>query len=189
MKITKELEDEIRRIIREEISYLITSDKKLEKTVSTYMKSLLYNEFHKVKLGQKNFQETEYSFDQNMFKRLKMTFGNDESIKIAYDKFISQKKMLCDFESFYSIMKNGYSENQIEWIDIIPRSKDINQQSIFDVYYDLDNEVLNFKDKVRKRFISIVCKNFNKGGHSLDPITLDNSFSKWKSKKIEKTEP
>lgn len=185
MKLDIELENAIRRIVREEISLMLTSDRKLERTISTYMKSLLYNEFQNVRLSPKSFEATEIIVPEIVIKRLNMSFGDESNVKSIFDKFHSENKLFCEYQTFHEVMIDGYSNDYIDWIDIIPRSKEINQQSIFDLFYELDESIIDLKDIMRKNFIKYICKNFTKGGISMEVLNLDNSFSKWKSKKIE----
>lgn len=188
MQISNELEEELRAIIREELYSIIFEKREFEKSITTYMKSLIYDELLLIKRKDNkidSFDTIEYHISNTELRSVNFTVTGDEKLKEAYKLCVSNNKIDCTYDVFERVLKHKSSEDFINWIEIIPRSKAINQRSIFDLLYSLNDEIINLEGLKKQRLINFVCKSFLKNGASLELSNIDNTFSKWKSKKIE----
>jgi hypothetical protein len=128
----------------------------------------------------------EHVVDRQPLKSVSFFVDSKSDLKEIYDQLIMEQKIECSLEQFHSILRreNRNDEVKIKWTDKILRSKEINQQSIFDLLFSLDPRIVDFKSYKRKRLMHFICGSFSKNGLSFNIENMDNSFSKWlKTKK------
>jgi hypothetical protein len=188
--ISEELRDEIRKIIREEITSISFLKKELNDPLSRYIRSVIHGEVKSYKMFQAGFRPddgTIYIMSRERPASLSFQVEEQNDLYEVYCQLLEEQKIDCAFETFESVLLfKGNNDNKIDWIHRIVRTKGVNQQSIFDLLYVLDNRIIQYNTFRRKRFMSFVCRSFTKDGETLLEEKMDNSFSKWLStKKIE----
>lgn len=190
--ISEELKDEIRKIIKEEISSISFLKKELNEPISRYIRSMVIGEVRSYKMFKAGFRPddgTIYIMSSEQPASLNFHVEEHIDLQYVYGQLLEEKKIDCTFKVFESVLLfKGQSEDRINWVHKILRAKGANQQSIFDLLYALDNRIIYYDTLRRKRFITFVCRSFIKDGKELVGKNIDNSFTKWlKTKKIEQT--
>ena len=190
--ISEELRDEIRKIIREEITSISFLKKELNDPLGRYIRSMIHGEIRSYKMFQAGFRPddgTTYIISNEQPASLSFQVEKQMDLYEVYCQLLEEKKIDCTFEIFESVLLfKGTNDNRVNWIHKIVRTKGVHQQSIFDLLYSLDKRIIHYDTFRRKRFITFVCRSFIKDGRELIKENIDNSFSKWiKTKKIEQT--
>ena len=99
-----------------------------------------------------------------------------------HNELINSKKTDTDYGLFVSIL-NGNSEKKINWIQTMSTDKNyINSYGIFDLLYEIDPKIIEFKLNFLKRFLKNVMYKFSEKGDDFSYARLYDSFSKWKNK-------
>lgn len=185
---SEELREEIRKIIKEEISSISFLKKELNGPLSRYIRGQIFSEIKSYKMFQAGFRPddgTTYIISNERPASLSFQVAKHINLYMVYCELLEEKKIDCTFDTFNSILVfKQTSDQRINWIHKIVRTKGINQQSIFDLLYDLDSRIIHYSTFSRKRFIKFVCRSFTKGGKVLLEDKMDNSFSKWLNSKI-----
>lgn len=183
----EELREEIRKIIREEFQSLIFEKREFHTALKAYMGSLLYDELHNYKMFKAGFRP-DYAVEYVRTQRElgSISFHVDDAIDLhsVYSRLVEEARTDSSYETFESVLLYKAQESEkINWTHQIVRSKDINQQSIFDLLYSLDPRIAEFESFKRRRLIEFVCNSFLKNGFSLSEANVNNSFSKWRRRK------
>lgn len=188
--LRNEIRKEIRKIIKEELLLEFVSNKDLKKSLTTYMKSILYSEIHYLKMLESGLKKTP---DGTKFIIEDRKLGNigwidvteftDEQLKEIHCQLISAKKTNTELEDFILIMRNN-SDEKINWIDMVVRNKKaINSYTIFDFLYSLNPNILKLEKVEIERFLKSILVKFTKKGELFSYESIYNSFNKWKNKK------
>lgn len=188
--ISEELREEIRKIIREEISSISFLKKELNEPLSSYIRGMILGEIKSYKMFQAGFRPdhgTTYIISHERPASLSFKVEKPTDLYTVYCRLLEEEKVDCTFEIFESVLlfkeKDG---NRINWVHKIVRTKGVEQRSIFDLLYSLDKRVIYYEKFRRKRFITFVCRSFVIDGRELIEKNIDNTFGKWRNaKKIE----
>lgn len=185
--ISEELREELRKIVREEVNSIIFEKQEFHTPIRNYIKGLFNEEIRAYKMFKSGFLPDEgVVYTRKPTKLGSISFSLPENVDLyeVYQELSLTKKIDCTFEIFESVLarKNEGGE-RINWTDLSLRNKDINQQSIFELLYVLDNRILTFDSYRRKRLIEFVCRSFLKDGAALNVDNMNNSFSKWRRSK------
>jgi hypothetical protein len=181
--ISEELRDEIRKIIREEITSISFLKKELNEPLGRYIRGMVLGEIKSYKMFQAGFRPddgTTYIISNEKPASLSFQVGRHVDLYMVYCELLEDKKIDCTFDIFESVlMFKQTSDQRINWIHKIVRTKTVFQRSIFDLLYSLDTRIIHYEDFRRKRFLSFVCKSFVKDGQEITEKNMSNSFSKW----------
>lgn len=188
--ISEELRDEIRKIIREEITSISFLKKELNEPLGRYIRSVIHGEIKSYKMFQAGFRPddgTTYIISHERPASLSFQIEKNIDLYVVYCQLLEEKMIDCTFDIFESVlMFKQRGDQRINWIHKIVRTKTVFQRSIFDLLYSLDTRIIHYKDFRRERFLSFVCKSFVKDGQEITEKNMSNSFSKWLNlKKIE----
>lgn len=185
--ISEELRDEIRKIIKEEISSISFLKKELNEPLSRYIRGMIHGEIKSYKMFQAGFRPedgTTYIISNERPAPLSFQVENQTDLYDVYCRLLKEKKIDCRFEIFESVLsfkeKDG---NRINWIHKIVRTKGVEQRSIFDLLYSLDKRIISYEKFRRKRFITFICRSFVIDGRELIEKNINDTFGKWRNKK------
>lgn len=189
--LRNEIREEIRKIIKEELLLEIVNNKDLEKSLTTYVRSLLYTEVKYLKMVENGFQKipdrTIFVSDGNLMEFdipgwVNLHNVTEGKLNEIHNELINSKKTDTDYGLFVSIL-NGNSEKKINWIQTMSTDKNyINSYGIFDLLYEIDPKIIEFKLNFLKRFLKNVMYKFSEKGDDFSYARLYDSFSKWKNK-------
>ncbi|MGV8963341.1 MAG: hypothetical protein ACOH2V_08160 [Candidatus Saccharimonadaceae bacterium] len=185
--ISEELKDEIRKIIKEEISSISFLKKELNEPLSRYIRGMIHGEIKSYKMFQAGFRPddgTTYIISNERPASLSFQVENQTDLYDVYCRLLEEKKIDCTFEIFESVLsfkeKDG---NRINWIHKIVRTKGVEQRSIFDLLYSLDKRIISYEKFRRKRFITFICRSFVIDGRELIEKNINDTFGIWRNKK------
>ena len=185
--ISEELREEILKIIKEEISSISFLKKELNEPLSRYIRSMIHGEIKSYKMFQAGFRPddgTTYIISNERPASLSFQVENQTDLYEVYRQLLEAKKIDCAFETFESVLLfKGKTDDRINWIHKIIRTKGVEQRSIFDLLYSLDKRILSYEKFRRKRFITFICRSFVIDGRELIKENIDNIFGKWKKTK------
>lgn len=104
-----------------------------------------------------------------------------EDLRIIHSQLINEKKTDTPFEIFISVLNASDSET-INWIDKTKDKKAVNSYSIFDLLYQLDSEIINYKKIRLRHFLVKIISKFTEEDTKFTYARIYDSFSKWKNK-------
>jgi len=154
--ISEELRDEIRKIIREEITSISFLKKELNEPLGRYIRSVIHGEIKSYKMFQAGFRPdygTTYKISHERPASLSFQIEKNIDLYVVYCQLLEEKMIDCTFDIFESVlMFKQRGDHRINWIHKIVRTKTVFQRSIFDLLYSLDNRIIHYKDFRRERF-------------------------------------
>jgi len=189
-ELYSELKNEVQSIILEELKLLIVQDKEFQKYLSTYAKSLIYSEMKYLKMLERGFRNvpagTEYVIENSKNNFISGDWVNldqhsQEDLRTIHSQLIDEKKADTPFEIFISVLFDKSSE-KINWIHKTKDREAVNSHSIFDLFYHLDSEIINYKSNNLKRFLDKIISKFTEEDNLFTYDRIYDSFSKWKNK-------
>lgn len=175
--------EEIRQIIKEELHSIIFEDRAFEKPLTTYMKTLLYDEIKYLKMKEAGFckkcqNDTIYFHNDLEIKILGFEKKENIDLKTIYQERKKYRYFEGSYSDFEKIMLFKEPTIQLEWLQKT-KSKDITYLGIFELFKEVYHiNFLEISDINKNNLLEHIEKSFLKKEDAISSKNLLDSFNR-----------
>lgn len=175
--------EELRQIIKEELHRIIFEDRAFEKPLTTYVKSLLYDEIKYLKMKQAGYcrkcqNNTIYFFDDLGIKKLGFEKKDNINLEFLFIEFKKYNYFEGNYSDFEKVMLFIEPDVKLKWLQKSDK-KIITYLGIFELFKEVyDINYFEISDINKNRLLQHIENSFLKGEDDIFQKNLLDSFNR-----------
>lgn len=180
-------QEELRKIVKEELYKIIFQERTFEKPLTTYMKSLLYDEIKYLKMKEAGFcrkcqNDTIYYFNDLEIKNLGFEIKDNIDLKAIYQERKKYNYFKGSYSDFEKTMLFKEPTTQLDWLQKT-KNKYITYLGIFELFKEVYHiNYLEISDINKNKLLVHIEKSFLKEEDAISSKYLLDSFNRMLNK-------